>query len=144
MNDRILGPWRTATLVALVVGLLLYVIVSPPTQDTWRTLTLGGVATGQIAFCLLYATFPWYKSFLGRALFFKALVLALITGTYLLTRLLGWTNINETFIILYGLLAVGVWVQFFAFLKVRREGKAERAVNSDTNLKVEHDRRSTD
>jgi hypothetical protein len=29
-----------------------------------------------------------------------------------------WTNEDATFVVLYGFLALGIWVQFFAFLRV--------------------------
>lgn len=90
--------------------------------NTWRTVLLGFVALGQTAFVVLYFTFPWQKSFLGRALFFKAVSLAILTDAFIVTRTFPLGNTDLMFILLYALLALGVWAQFFAFLKVRAEG----------------------
>lgn len=98
-----------------------------PDLELWRTVMLYAVAIGQTLFVALYLTFPWYRSFLGRALFFKGLMLALLVDTGLFAReyprLLAW---DAVFVILYGLLALGVWFQFLAFLKVRAEGQHGR------------------
>lgn len=91
--------------------------------DLWRTLALFVVAVGQTCFVLLYTTFPWYKSFVGRALFYKALMLALITDTFIVVRFFGFENTDVLFLSLYSMLGIGVWWQFFAFLSVRRAGK---------------------
>jgi Na+/phosphate symporter len=91
--------------------------------DTLRTITLLIVAIGQTAFALLYSVFPWRKSFLGRALFFKAFTFAVLVDVFLLTRLIDIANSDIIFVILYTMLGVGVWFQFFAFLKVRRDGQ---------------------
>jgi len=91
--------------------------------DSLRTASLTFVAVGQTCFVLLYTTFPWWRSFLGRALFYKALMLMLIVDLFLLTRIFQWDNMDTLFVTLYTLLGVGVWVQFFAFLKVRSQGK---------------------
>lgn len=87
--------------------------------DTWRTITLGTVALGQTAFVLLYATFPWWKKFLGRALFFKALTLAILVDAYMITRMIPWDHYDVLFVVLYAFFAIGVWFQFAAFLRVR-------------------------
>lgn len=93
----------------------------------WRTAMLLGVAVGQTLFVILYATFPWYKTFLGRALFVKALTLAAITDVFIASRIWEFGSADEVFIILYFLLGFGVWFQFFAFLKVRHDSrKSER------------------
>lgn len=90
--------------------------------NTWRTILLGLVALGQTMFVLLYFTFPWQKSFLGRALFFKALSLAALTDAWIVYRVFDIPRADLMFVLLYALLALGVWVQYFAFLKVRAEG----------------------
>lgn len=101
------------------------------TLDLTRTVLLSGVALGQTMFVLLYATFPWRKNYLGRALFTKALALAALTDAFIAYRVLNLSYSDEVFIILYGLLFVGVWAQFFAFLKVRAEGRQNSEVSDD-------------
>ena len=46
--------------------------------EWWRTATIATAAVGQSLLVLLYATFPWYRTFLGRALFIKALTFVLL------------------------------------------------------------------
>lgn len=89
--------------------------------DTWRTIALGFAALGQTAFALLYMTFPWWRTFLGRALFYKALMLSILLDVIWLGRTFdfGWND--KVFVPLYGLLALGVWAQFLAFLKVKKQ-----------------------
>lgn len=87
--------------------------------DTWRTIALGIVAVGQTLFVALYLTYPWWKSFLGRALFFKAVSLCILVDSYMLTRVFDFENYDVVFVWLYLLLGAGVWFQFAAFLRVR-------------------------
>ncbi len=95
-------------------------------NDTWRTISLTGVAVGQTLFVLLYATFPFYKTFFGRALFYKALMLALITDVFVAARVFDFSGLDILFSFLYFLLGIGVWWQFFAFLRVRYAGTHNR------------------
>lgn len=92
-----------------------------------RTLLLGGIALGQTAFVLLYFLFPWLKTFLGRALFFKALAFATLVDVFIAARIFPILRDDRIFTALYALLFVGVWAQFFAFLKVWREGREAEA-----------------
>jgi len=87
--------------------------------DAWRTVTLGAVAIGQTSFVVLYLTYPWWNGFLGRALFFKAVALAVLVDSYMYFRLFPFNHANVVFVCLYGLLALGVWFQCLAFLRVR-------------------------
>jgi len=99
--------------------------------ETWRSIALYGIAIGQTLFVLLYLTFPWYKSFLGRALFYKAFILAVLLDLALFARLnptmFDWDAI---FTVLYFLLGIGIWYQFSAFLRIRiaahREARGDR------------------
>lgn len=92
--------------------------------EALRTLALTVVALGQTLFVILYLTFPWYRTFLGKALFFKAAILATLVDLGLVARtfpdLLDW---SEVFIGLYFLLGFGVWFQLLAFLRVRIDAK---------------------
>lgn len=89
--------------------------------EFWRTVWISGAALGQTLFVALYVSFPWWANFLGRALFFKALVLGVVLDVGVLGLLFDWPYENETFVALYGAMATGIWVQFFAFLRVRLE-----------------------
>lgn len=94
--------------------------------EFWRLVALGLVAVGQTMFVLIYATFPWYKTFLGRALFYKGLMLATLTDLFLVARFFQFSHMDKVFIAVYILLGVGVWWQFFAFLRVRRAGNQNK------------------
>lgn len=100
----------------------MFVDFDPSDVDMWRTLTLGLAALGQVAFATLYMTFPWWKTFLGRALFYKAVMLAVLVTMGWTSRTFGFGRTDLVFVPLYGLLAIGIWWQFIAFLRVKREG----------------------
>lgn len=91
--------------------------------DFWRSIALGSVALGQTLFVALYLTFPWWKTFLGRALFYKALILMILADFAFLARVFDFAGEDVLFVILYGLLATGVWFQFAAFLVVKRNAR---------------------
>lgn len=91
--------------------------------EFWRTVWILTAAVGQTLFVLLYATFPWWANFLGRALFFKAIAFALLVDVAVAGRVLDWRYEDATFVILYGVLATGIWVQCLAFFRVRLEGR---------------------
>lgn len=101
------------------------------TIDSWRTLLLGAVAIGQTLFVSLYATFPWWRSFLGKALFFKALALGILVDMYMIYRLFPFPHADVVFVVLYAMLAAGVWFQFFAFLRVRLEHREAQTVSGN-------------
>ena len=88
----------------------------------WRTFALIAAAVGQTAFVLLYMTFPWYSTFLGRALFGKALALVLIVDFAALSRVFDFGRSDLAFSLLYGVLALGICWQFIAFFRVRLAG----------------------
>jgi ABC-type sugar transport system permease subunit len=90
--------------------------------EFWRTATLAFVAVGQTLFVILYATFPWYKTFLGRALFYKALTLGAITDVFIASRVWQFAGQDVVFVVLYALLGIGVWWQLLAFVRVKRHG----------------------
>lgn len=93
--------------------------------DTWRTIAIGSAALGQTCFAALYLLFfPWWNSFLGRALFYKAITLAVLTDLVFLARFFGFARNDELFVFLYLALSFGIWWQFSAFLRVYRRGKA--------------------
>ena len=100
----------------------------------WRTVTISTAAVGQTLFIGLYVTFPWWRSFLGRALFGKAVVLLVLVDFAALSRLFGFGGVDRIFVVLYGLLALGIWVQFFAFLRVRLQHR-ENAVSGNSEVR---------
>lgn len=83
--------------------------------DWWWSAGLIFAAVGQTLFTLLYMTYPWYRTFLGRALFIKALTLMLLLDVVVMIHF-GWYRHNATLVVMLGLTAVGIWGQFTAFL----------------------------
>lgn len=100
--------------------------------ESYRLYALGGAAIGQTTFVLLYALWPWWKEFLGQALFFKGLVLMLILDLGFVFRVIDWPYEDLVFTILYYLFAIGVWGQTLAFLYVRY-GKRFRAKDEEAH-----------
>lgn len=85
--------------------------------DWWRTATIATAAVGQTLFVLLYATFPWYRTFLGRALFIKALTFVLLIDVAVAGRVWDWKYEEAWIVVLYGLTAFGIWAQLIAFIR---------------------------
>lgn len=90
-----------------------------PTSEQTRGAALIAAAVGQTAFVILYAFFPWWANFVGRALFVKGVSLAALLDLGLLARVQHWPYEDAVFTALYLLMAIGVWSQFIAFLRVR-------------------------
>lgn len=92
------------------------------------------MAVGQTLFALLYLTFPWWKTFLGRALFFKAMAFAVLLDLGLWARHTELPSEDRLFAGLYCLLAVGVWTQLAAFLSVRTSHNARNQFPDDDGM----------
>jgi hypothetical protein len=91
----------------------------------WRTAGIIAAAVGQTMFVLLYLTFPWWRNFLGRALFGKALAFALLVDLAVVGRMIDWPKEDVYFVVLYWVLAAGIWAQFIAFLRVRLNNRQD-------------------
>lgn len=104
----------------------------------WRVLLLGVCGLGQTLFVLLYFTLRWHDSALGRALFCNAVLLAILLDLGWLARTFEFVRLDTLFVILYAPFAVGIWVQFFVFLHIKREGTR----NGNRNIEQADTRRS--
>jgi hypothetical protein len=73
-----------------------------------------GMVFPATAFPILYATRPWYRSLLGRALMTKAIGLALLVDLSVAHYfgLLGDNGITR--LVVYALVFLGLWQQFLA------------------------------
>lgn len=91
----------------------------------WRAALIALAATGQTLFVLLYMTFPWYRTFLGRALFIKALTFMLLLDVAAVGRIWDWPHEEIWILALYGLTAFGIWAQFTAFA-IQRFGDGDQ------------------
>lgn len=94
--------------------------------DFWRTAGIVAAGLGQTLFVLLYLTFPWWRNFLGRALFGKAVAFALLVDVAVAGRIWDWPGENTYFVVLYWVLTIGIWWQLIAFLRVRLAGNHDR------------------
>lgn len=85
-------------------------------------------APAQTAFVLIYGLgSPWYRSLLGRALFTKALGLALVVDLILVYRAFGddYFARDAVRIGVFGLLLIGAWLQLVALLREKWAGRRE-------------------
>lgn len=94
-----------------------------PDLDAWRTITITTAAVGQTLFTLLYLMMPWWRSFLGRALFFKAVTFMVLVDMAMLSQVWEFGNRDAVFVWLYAFLALGIWAQTLAFVIVRLKGR---------------------
>lgn len=108
--------WRSSGLLSAALGQM-------DNLDFWRSSGLLSAALGQTAFVILYLFWPWWETFFGRALFFKAVALAVLADVAIMGRIFDWVGEDVTFVILYWTLTLGIWGQFFAFLHVRRKNR---------------------
>lgn len=107
---------------------------SPVAMEHLRTISLTVAAVTQTLFVLFYITFPWFKTFLGRALFGKAVALMLIVDFAALSRWYDFGNNDQIFVVLYATLSASMVGQFAAFIRVKLEGRSnEVSGNSPTH-----------
>lgn len=91
----------------------------------WYTAIAIAASVGQTLFVLLYMTFPWYNTFLGKALFIKALTLALLLNMALAGAIWDWGSEDVWIVSLYGIASFGIWAQLVAF-SVQRFGNKDQ------------------
>lgn len=97
----------------------------------WRLLLLGICGLGQTAFVVLYLTLKWHRSPLGRALFLKGSMLAILLDLGWAANTFGFRNWDPVFVCLYAPFAVAIWWQFFVFLHIKREGSKQHGNSND-------------
>lgn len=106
--------------------------------DFWRTAALAFAAVGQTVFVIQYLlAFPWYKSFLGRALFSKAVVLAFVMDFFIVGRFFGFSRNDYAYATLYLMLGLAIWAQTIAFFRVRLAGRQNEVSRNDERAEVE-------
>jgi hypothetical protein len=93
--------------------------------ELWKGVTVVSAAVGQTLFVLLYVTFPWYRTFLGRALFIKAVTFAVMIDVAVAGMIWDWEHEHATLIVMYGCTAFGIWAQLTAF-SVQRFGNKDQ------------------
>jgi hypothetical protein len=98
--------------------------------DTAAVLLVLAAAPAQTLFAIVYGVgSPWWRSLVGRALFTKALALALLIDISLLYHWLGddYALRDVVRLTVYGLIAVGAWMQFVALLVEKYKGRRDDA-----------------
>lgn len=86
------------------------------TTIDWIKVAYHVSAIGQTAFVLFYLTLPWWRTYLGRALFFKSAVLMILLDLGVASLQWGWLANEQFFLFMYWLLALSIWGQFAAFV----------------------------
>lgn len=82
---------------------------------TYDDMPIIFAAVGQTLFVVVYMTFPWYQTFLGKALFFGAATLSLLLDTIVIRRVMELPTSDGWILALYWLMGLGVWAQLIAF-----------------------------
>lgn len=101
-----------------------------------RTISLTVAAVAQTLFVALYLTWKWWSTFLGRALFGKAVALLLIVDFAALSRWLDFGSQDLVFTIMYTVLATGIVAQLIAFLRVKIRNERE-GVSGNSGMRNE-------
>lgn len=89
------------------------------TLDDWRHLSWIVGAVGQTAFVLLYAVVPWWRDYVGRALFFKSLGLMVLLDVTVIDILIDYAAEDAVTVGLYWLVVVGICWQLGALVRQR-------------------------
>lgn len=82
-------------------------------------------AVAQTAFVILYGMAPWWRDFVGRALFIKSLTLAVLIDTAVVDSFLPKGIGLTYFVVLYWLVVMGICWQFVALVRQRWESHHE-------------------
>jgi hypothetical protein len=125
MSSRCKYAWAAAT-VALTVGVIVLATFS---TDVAALALVLVAAPAQTLFAIIYGLWsPWWRSLIGRALFTKAIALALLIDISLLYQWLGddYYLRDAVRICVFLLIAVGSWMQLVALLKEKYQGRLER------------------
>lgn len=95
--------------------------------DAWLAVPLALSGLAELTFVLCYATFPWWKSTLGRLLFSTAIVAAIVLLSASAGLAWDWPNENVFRMASYVALVPILWGQTFVFLSLRdRAAKHQR------------------
>lgn len=97
--------------------------------DDVAVLLILAAAPPQTAFAIIYGLgSPWWRSPVGRALFTKALGLALLIDISLIYHWLGdnYALRDVVRLTVYSVIVVGAWLQFGALIHEKRIGHRDR------------------
>lgn len=94
--------------------------------DVAAVVLVAIAAPAQTAFILVYGFgSPWWRTLVGRALFTKALGLAMLVDIALAYQWLGDDYLlrDVVRVTVFGLIALGAWLQLVALLREKRRGR---------------------
>lgn len=94
----------------------------PPALDTVRTWIAMSSAAGAILTAGLLAWVGFWRSFLGKMLFFAVASQAITFTLISFARMTGRGRDDLLFAIVYTILSAGIWGMFIAFLRVKHRG----------------------
>lgn len=98
-------------------------------QFTWTVRLVHLAAIGQTLFVLLWATLPWWRMWVGRALMVKSFALMLYLDWALVVYHWGPFEHQPTIAIwLFGLITVGIWSQVGAIFHEMWRGRRRSEV----------------
>lgn len=100
--------------------------------DTFKLL-VHIAAVGQVVFVVMWATLPWWRSWVGKALMVKSFGFMVV----LLTQVWFYHNVPSSVtvtvqiaIAVFGLVTIGIWAQVFALgHEIYQARKAKRQVS---------------
>lgn len=86
--------------------------------DTLATVLIASMVVPATLFPVVYATRPWYRTMIGRALMTMSVGMALLVDISLLYRFFGddYPGRDAVRLIVFGIIAAGLWYQFLALL----------------------------
>jgi hypothetical protein len=125
-------------IVALFVGLGLLAALTPDERlQQWGTYVLIAMFLPANYFPIFYTiAFRWWGGHLGRALFLKALGLAIVLDTALFVKFFGdaaWAE--EIRFVAYALVLIGMFYQSFVMTSIRiKAGKSKPAATASKDL----------
>lgn len=100
-------------------------------SEFWRRAALLFATVGQCLFITLYLFFPWWKTYLGRALFVKASTLGALLVTITIGITVDWRYEEAMRAFLNVAVALAIWGQVIAFFRVRAQGRQDNLGESN-------------
>jgi hypothetical protein len=106
----------------------------------WTRRLVYAAAVGQTLFVVLWATLPFYRTWVGRALMIKSLSL-MIYLDWAVAVINGWvpeSHRQNIAVVLFGLITVGIWSQLVAILVEMMRGRRLLSTDPPTLSESEH------
>ena len=96
-------------------------------------MSLWVAGVGQTLFVIVYGTRPWWRHFVGSALFTKSLALAVTLDVSLLNHYVDYPYERQVWTVLLFTIAASVWFQLVALVcELRKHRKVTGAAQEET------------